>query len=319
MGVATYFSFHGVGVELRANANTARFEPILLEAERFWSFYYVARSVAPAIRVSLQSPHNWRVLKPFQSRPATIHFGTLRWYYYRSRFILYDDAFVILGSPKRIDAYLHPDRSFDEREFLRFAMQFALLEALRHHQLFYLHAAALRAPNGTTLIAAGDSGGGKTTLTLGLLASGYRYLSDDALFLDARTPQCLRILSYAKRFHLTADVAARVGIAGTEHKVECDPDTLFPGRRLRSAHHANVILLCQITNAPFSQVRPLRQAATVARLLSASTQVFFDQRLAFGHLQAICKLVRGARGYAFEAGRDVYENPTLYHPLLCTL
>jgi hypothetical protein len=71
-------------------------------------------------------------------------------------------------------------RSADPEALAQFAYN-AILNAatgrVRSHFLF--HAAALATPDGRGVILAGGSGLGKTTLTLALLARGFRFFSDD--------------------------------------------------------------------------------------------------------------------------------------------
>ena len=67
---------------------------------------------------------------------------------------------------------------------------------------FHLHGAALADPSGTmSVLLLGESGVGKTTLTLALMALGFRPYTDDVVLLD---PDALAPRTFERAFHVDA-------------------------------------------------------------------------------------------------------------------
>lgn len=84
---------------------------------------------------------------------------------------------------RRGDALLAP-AFFHQPPLLRHQFwAFGVLKLLRALGLYGLHAAGLVARIGCGLLLVGDSGYGKSTLTIGLVRQGWGYLSDDAVLL----------------------------------------------------------------------------------------------------------------------------------------
>lgn len=86
---------------------------------------------------------------------------------------------------------------------------------------FHLHGAALADPSGaTSILILGDSGVGKTTLTLSLMASGFRPYADDVVLID---PDRLTPELFPRAFHV--DHTTRQLVAALPH----EPDWEVPG------------------------------------------------------------------------------------------
>lgn len=78
----------------------------------------------------------------------------------------------------------------------------------RNIDRFHLHGAALADPSGaTTVLVLGDSGVGKTTLTLALMAHGFRPFADDVVLLD---PERFTPEHFPRAFHVDATTRALV-------------------------------------------------------------------------------------------------------------
>ncbi len=73
---------------------------------------------------------------------------------------------------------------------------------------FHLHGAALADPSGTlSVLVLGESGVGKTTLTLALVAAGFRPYTDDVILL---APESLIPMTFERAFHVDATTRALV-------------------------------------------------------------------------------------------------------------
>lgn len=316
------FDIHGLAVHLDA---PERLAPLVEECERLWAFYLVPPGPPPQLTISLREPKEWAPLQALQRQDSPIVFGPLGWYYEGDCFILHEPNLVIVGMPGHIDCYVRNGYLPESRNFAHFTLNLAFIEALRSHGLFYVHAAALQGPNGKRYLINGDSGCGKSTFTTSLLMNGFRYLSDDAVFIDTR-PIPARVLGYHKHFHVGNDLiqrfAQRAGSSafvpyGETQKSEVDPERLFPEQRLRSFAGIDIILIPSILRGESaSRIEALPQVEVLTQFFNTSTQVFFDKRLAVHHLKALRHIAGNARGYLFQAGQDVYQNPALYEKLI---
>ncbi len=124
-----------------------------------------------------------------------------------------------------IDATVH------ERAWLAGILCARVLETagncVADHDLF--HAAAL-SRDGRGLVLCGESGFGKSTLTLALIAAGWKFLSDEVAALDGDR----RLQPFPKALELVPGTARRVGVLMPDHpdsrgKTLHDPEELFPG------------------------------------------------------------------------------------------
>lgn len=119
-----------------------------------------------------------------------------------------------------------------EAEWLPGVVAARMLEAAGNgvEDRYLFHAAAL-ARGGNGLILAGESGFGKSTLTLGLVQRGWQFLSDEIAAVDARDG---RLLPFPKALELRPDTAARFSVepTGTHSRAGkqlCDVTRAFPG------------------------------------------------------------------------------------------
>jgi len=91
----------------------------------------------------------------------------------------------------------------------------------------HLHGAALADPSGTvSVLVLGESGVGKTTLTLALMARGFRPFTDDVILLD---PETLEPRTFERAFHVDQTTRALVDALphGPDWEVPGMPDGYF--------------------------------------------------------------------------------------------
>ena len=90
----------------------------------------------------------------------------------------------------------------------------ALLEMLKRHERYFLHAACL-SRGGRAVVIAGTAGAGKSTLALGLARAGLDYLGDDMVFLRD-DDDTVRALGFSDAIGVTAtdgSLASRARVA----------------------------------------------------------------------------------------------------------
>ena len=88
----------------------------------------------------------------------------------------------VMYKKKTIVAVVSQSAFEQKSAFENWLVTIPVSELLKQYQLYFIHSACLQKQDGAVLFA-GKSGQGKTTITLGLLQSGWNVLSDDEIFL----------------------------------------------------------------------------------------------------------------------------------------
>jgi hypothetical protein len=169
-----------------------------------------------------------------------------------------------------------------------------LLELLKRHGWYSLHAAGLSV-GGNGLLISGASGAGKSTLTIALLRAGFDLLGDDMLFLR-RQPHGLQALAFPDEVDVTTNTVKLFPevVYGVQFVPTCTPTTLvFP----RVAHTARSVLTPLDADAALLELVP-----NILLTQPAASQAHFD---------ILAELVRTTRAYRLETGRDWDALPTL--------
>ena len=193
----------------------------------------------------------------------------------------------------------------------------ALAPHLRRRDRFLLHAFGAAHSDGGVILV-GDSGAGKTTSGMALLAAGWGLLGNDVVQFDgagmlygypgriAAAPESMA------RFAATAALAGE-GPAG---KLRFAAEEIWPGCRRASAPPAR-ILFPRIVNRPDCALQPLSAAEALARLLP-HTLDRWDAPLLGAHLAAAEALVRRAPAADLLLGRHLAGLADLLRPARST-
>jgi hypothetical protein len=190
----------------------------------------------------------------------------------------------------------------------------ALSLALRHHGLFHLHAGALVREDGRRVVVLGDSGAGKSTVTLTLLGPGARHLGDDTLYFTERRGAAPRLLAFPRPFHLGAATARAFPTlaAVTPHgdlKRHVALDDL-PGARALQMDAPHVLLFPHVTGEKTTRVVEISRSDAFGLALRSCAFVVIDgvgQREE--QLALLGTLVKGARAFELNLGADWLEAP----------
>ncbi len=223
-----------------------------------------------------------------------------------------------------ISAYLAPDRrshaGLDVDLFL--FTTFGLLALMQHDGLYALHAAAVRAPSGAGVLLVAESDSGKSTATLALAQSGWDYLSDDSIVLQAADER-LVVLPFRREFGVDP-VAAEYfpEIAGSTRvqltdgsKWRLNPDDVFSGQRAESCE-PEVLLFPTIVNEPTSRIADIRAADAMLELMKQSSFLTFNTETTAAYMGILKRLVGRCRSARLFAGRDLKAEPGLIRDLL---
>ena len=169
----------------------------------------------------------------------------------------------------------------------------------------------------------GPSGSSKSTLAIGLIRHGWRYLSDDAVLLRSHLEK-VEALALRKHFYVDADQAPSSGELPLGEEV---PDTAGRQRRrvhLEDAYSGQLVGQCLPYVLLFSRIVPQAQSSLVPidridalrRLLAGSGPQLFDKDTMTRHLEVLKRLVQQTATYELRAGLDLYRDPMLLMRLL---
>ena len=190
-----------------------------------------------------------------------------------------------------------------------------------------LHANALLPPTpgpAGGLLLVGDCGAGKTTLTMSLIAAGWRYVTDDNVLLQ---PTAGGVMAYAVRrgFACTVQTATAwpwlapawaAGVRLNRWKTLVDLDALYP-LRYQPTCRPGLILFPQIAHAAQSTLTPLTAMQAFTTLLGQQQSGLLVEPTALPTLLTLYQtLVTQCRGFQFHAGTDVFHDPPAVSALL---
>jgi hypothetical protein len=200
---------------------------------------------------------------------------------------------------------------------------FGLLKLLRPLGIYSLHAAGLSTSHGEGVLLVGPTESGKSTLAIGLIRVGWRYLSDDAVLLRDHS-QGVEALACRRSFYIDAARSADYSdfCLGDE-----EPDSNGGRRRnvgINEAYPAQYIAQClprivifpKITEHSRSMLRRIGKVSALGSLLAQSAPQLFDRSTMSGHLELLKRLLREAETYELNAGSDLYHQPAKLIDLL---
>jgi len=214
---------------------------------------------------------------------------------------------------------LHPD---DGRclggTHLLFTIVF--LELLKRRSRYSLHAAGLYL-NGKSLLIAGPSGFGKTTLAIALVRAGFDFLGDDTVLLMhheegvriCALPEQLAITQNTTSFFPELAYLLAQPRAKGRPKREIDINDVF-GTRIVWNCNPNVVVFPRIANTSKSMLSRISPAEALAELLPnvLLTEAVSSQ----AHLNILGRLARENRCYRLDTGKDFDEIPKLLRDVL---
>jgi hypothetical protein len=180
-----------------------------------------------------------------------------------------------------------------------------LLEKLQDHFVkhctsgIWLHAAAV-ARRGRSLLLAGKTGSGKTTLATRLLLRGFDYLTDELVWIDASGT---RLRGFARPLHLKTDARGLLPELFAPRRSEAIAETalghhLSPVRLgatvLRDAH-PDVLVFPTYTPGARFELQPLSKAQAATRMMSCLVDARGRILHGFDH---VARLVHDVSAYA---------------------
>jgi hypothetical protein len=185
----------------------------------------------------------------------------------------------------------------------------ALIEMVKQHGLYSLHAAGL-CLDGRGLLLAGASGAGKSTLTLALLRAGFEFMGDDTLFLHP-AGDGLQVLAFPDELDLTDETISffpelRHLLAllrgHRRDKRQARAETLFERLTFAWMCRPAALLFPRIGDAPKSVLSPM---TPFEALLELAPNILLTEATAVqAQLDALAALAQSCPCYRLETGRD---------------
>lgn len=193
-------------------------------------------------------------------------------------------------------------------------------DILKYNSLYPLHASAL-SRNGAGYLFSGESGSGKTTAALGLVAHGFKYASDDVVLLEEVEGEIIAH-SLISTFNVDRMLGARFPEIIKEENLPVEDGSKVTVSIERIIHDSfvprlrpDVMIFLKITSNGKSRIVPLNQAEVFRRLLQ-QTVLSADKEVSQNQIKTLGKLVRQVRGFELLRGRDIYEDPACLVDLL---
>jgi hypothetical protein len=194
-----------------------------------------------------------------------------------------------------------------------------------------LHANALYPSTGgreAGYLLIGESGVGKTTLSLSLIRAGWGYVGDDILLLNLSSTGNVSAFGIRRGFACTQESAAEwsdwadlmaSGISLNRQKTLLDLEQILPCRAsARCSPH--VLLFLTQTGDAHTQLRPLDSTQAFLRLLARpGAGILLDPKVTTDLLMLLKLLVEQTHAYQLLLGRDVYTHPLRVAALLESL
>jgi hypothetical protein len=270
------YAFHDLTLEVEQDGpNTGEGLAQLLEELSWVKTSTSARRPSLRLAVSL---HDYALRVPAMAREVFRADG-FRGLERRDDFYLTDGASLLRLQASRGRGKAQFAPSFVEKPPLlqRNFWAFGLLKLLRPLRFYSLHAAGVVSREGMSLLIVGASGGGKSTLAIGLIRQGWGYLSDDAVLLRLRL-EGVEALALRKPF--AVDVGAAAAYADLPFGEEA-PDTAGGRRRRVRIEEAypgqyvpgclpRVLLFSRIVPQAQSALHPLDRLSALRQLLAQS-------------------------------------------------
>ncbi len=191
------------------------------------------------------------------------------------------------------------------------AVEWQLVTDMLAHQTgrFHLHGAALLDPAGTTtVLVLGASGVGKTTLTLALMAAGFRPYADDVVLLDADT---LIVDRFPRAFHVDANTRRLVSPLFQDRRWEVaglPAGNCLPLEWASEPVPVGVIILPKGRGETHPRLVPLGVADTAMALLSCTTTLERAPGLA---LRAAARLAATTASFALHGAGPAADVGTI--------
>ncbi len=257
-----------------------------------------------------------------KSVPLLFTYGIIKGYALdNDTLLLCDQKTSMIINTKERKAVVFVDRATLGKypELVSIFLALALIELLRYHNLYYLHAGAVT-DNRHSILLCGMSMSGKTTLTLGLALNGYTLCSDDAVLL-ARRRKKLTAIGFKRNIHATRNTVLHYRHLLNDVQLPKPPSrkSLIPYTHFKTVDSVipDSILFIELGKKQKTEMTPLSKTQAMSLLIPQSlSMVFFNKLYVDRHIQTLKMLLNQAGAYRCVCGRDLLKDPLIVIDLL---
>ncbi len=287
----SWFDFHGVNVELHSEVPWAE----ELWMDRFRSFLS-SRALAPSCQIAFypckaDTARQIEKIKPAFSweRSRTLYGDRVG-----SFFRLTDGRSLAAVDYQEQDVrfWVDPQTLTDSVFFSRTFLQIPLLELLRLHGFFYMHAALLSHHGRGTLIM-GKGGAGKSTLCAALVREGFEIVGDDSILIRNQVADEVWGYPLEPELSLEPARAAEFGFIGSGHtnvKKFRIPRSMYPQIFTKSGIPIEQVAVLRRSSQKMAAPLPRSDLLQVA--FEENPMIWTDPELAQIHFDILAKLSR---------------------------
>jgi len=312
----SYYSIHGVGVAVNCDH-----DEVHERIREHLSPYRVFEKPAAGEEFIVSIKYGAAPAPVPEEAKLVLHYERLHSYYTErtTYFTDYHSTLQLGPEGKHLHGNLS-DTTLDEAGaafFVDLLFNVSLFEGLRFHGLYYLHAAALTGPDGTGYLIIGNSGVGKTSLTMSLIEAGFKFLSDDTVFLRLSGDKDVEVLGFARDFHLPCDLIVESEDLSRfeglprynpyKDKRRLRPDEWFGDKRVTVIKNPSIMLFPEI--AENSEHVLLGKQEAFPKLLPQSLAVMFHPDIAHLHLESLRRLANHSQALYVKTGKEIKGNP----------
>ena len=309
-----FYSFYGLTIEVRWEG-----KGIEDEFERFFALFPFTR--LSCLNNAATMTLNFAITEippniPY-SRSEPISFYGLSIFEIGEQFYITDGLSSFQAQPQTGIGYITLYCSCKENHSVsKYNLFFVGLFHLLPYQNFYhLHAAGLMR-DGVGYLFIGESGSGKSSVSLSLVRQGWYYLSDDVLLLRT-SMDGVEAMSFRKKFYLDPILSHHypeithhfeATSYGENTKQLLDLEFVYPDRFCPNCF-PKVLIFTSIVPRSESMLVPIDQISALIKLMKQSATLFFNRKVIKEHAEVLKRLLYQTENYQLFLGTDVWEKP----------
>lgn len=235
--------------------------------------------------------------------------------HYRKNYIFLHKKASLRVNPgaRKLFLYIKKDASVPDQASVQQLIQAGFFELLRWKGIFLLHASGISKKKKNILLV-GNSGSGKSSVALSAILAGWKFLSDDLVFIRIKKG-FLQALSYSPILKCNSDLYKTIkpisnfneNLKG-KNEISINIPFFWPKHFIKS-FSPNIIVFLYISNRKKSKSISLSKRSALFKLINQSATLFLGNKPAQKHLMTLSKIAETTSSFHLSLGRDLYRNP----------